>query len=176
MSGSEEEGAFVWGGGDGAGDGDFTNPALGGEDGVDDGSFVWGGGGGDDDDDSNSDEEDSNRGSDDGGAAQPQSSLDLLGSLLAGADMTDAIRQPEPEPEPTAVPKKKNKRAGEVLLPCIPRSLVCISPFLRLVSVPRPDVLACSALHETSALNLQLINTSTRAEKRSRRDDEGLES
>ena len=30
MSDGEEEGAFVWGGGDGDGDDDFTNPALGG--------------------------------------------------------------------------------------------------------------------------------------------------
>ena len=41
------------------------------------------------------------------------SSLDLLGSLLAGADMTDAIRAPEPEPEPEQQPKRKKKRAGE---------------------------------------------------------------
>lgn len=155
MSDGEEEGAFVWGGGDGDGDDDFTNPALGGEDGEDDGSFVWGGGGGGED--SDSDEGSSNRGSDDDGAAQPQSSLDLLGSLLAGADMTDAIRQPEPEPELKAAPKKKNKRGGEVLLPCIPRSLVCIPPCLRTVSAPHPAVLACTTLLETSALGLQLM-------------------
>ena len=122
---SDDEGAFVWGGGDGAGDDgdDFSNPALGGDDGDEDGSFVWAGGGGGD---SSSDEDHSDSGSDRGGAAEPQSSLDLLGSLLAGADMTDAIRQPEPEPEPKAAPKKKNKRAGEVRPPSIHRSLASL--------------------------------------------------
>ena len=42
-----------------------------------------------------------------------QAFFGLLGSLLAGADMTDAIRAPEPEPEPEQQPKKRKKRAGE---------------------------------------------------------------
>eukprot|EP01043_Picozoa_sp_COSAG02_P023052 COSAG02_NODE_1219_length_13812_cov_108.713629_5_plen_180_part_00 len=150
---SDDEGAFVWGGGEGTGDGDddFSNPALGGDDGDgdEDGSFVWGGGGGGD---TSSDEEHSDSGSDRGGAAEPQSSLDLLGSLLAGADMTDAIRQPEPEPELKAAPKKKNKRAGEVRPPSVHRSPPSVRP---------PQRLTCS---------------DGRAEKRPCRDDEGLES
>ena len=128
---SDDEGAFVWGGGAGAGDsdsdddddgdGDFSNPAQLGGDGDDDGAFVWGGGGGGGGSSDDSDIDDGERSdSDEGRAAEPQSSLDLLGSLLAGADMTDAIRQPEPEPEPQAAPKKRNKRAGEVRSPTAP--------------------------------------------------------
>ena len=130
---SDDEGAFVWGGGDGAGDGDddFSNPALAGDDGDGDGSFVWGGGGGGGGD-SSSDEDHSDSGSDRGEAAEPQSSLDLLGSLLAGADMTDAIRQPEPEPELKAAPKKKNKRTGEVRPPSVHRSPPSVRPHIRL--------------------------------------------
>lgn len=110
MSDAENDGAFNWGGGNGAGD-DFADPL--GDDDDDGSSFVWGGGGGGGESDT-SDEARSDSGSDGGGAAEPQSSLDLLGSLLAGADMTDAIRQPEPEPEPQIAPKKRNKRAGQV--------------------------------------------------------------
>ena len=64
-------------------------------------------GGGDSDDDGTTGHAES------GGA--PASSVDLLSSLLAGADMEDAIRQeePEPEPEPEKPKKKKNKRAGK---------------------------------------------------------------
>jgi hypothetical protein len=137
---SDDEGAFVWGGGAGAGDsdsdddddgdGDFSNPAQLGGDGDDDGAFVWGGGGGGgggSSDDSDSDDGERSD-SDEGRAAEPQSSLDLLGSLLAGADMTDAIRQPEPEPEPQAAPKKRNKRAGEVRSPTAPPATHCSVP------------------------------------------------
>ena len=114
---SDDEGAFVWGGGDGDdaamsddGSDDFVNPALGGggDDYGDDNNFSWGGGGmGDSDDDGGYSNEDAEEG---GRAGEPASSLDLLGSLLATSDMTGAMREPEPEPEPAAMVKKKNKK------------------------------------------------------------------
>ena len=125
---SDDENAFVWGGGDGA-DADVSSDDAGVEEaegqensfqwgggggGSDDAdgenSFNWGGGGGGDDDDS--DEEHSEDDANVAGAGEPASSLDLLGSLLSTADMTGAMREPDPEPEPQAQPaKKRNKHA-----------------------------------------------------------------
>lgn len=124
---SDDENAFVWGGGDGA-DADVSSDDAGdeeaegeensfqwgggggGDDADGENSFNWGGGGGGDDDDS--DEEHSEDDEKGAGAGEPASSLDLLGSLLSTADMTGAMREPEPEPEPQAqAAKKRNKHA-----------------------------------------------------------------
>jgi hypothetical protein len=109
-------------------DGDFVNPALlgggGGDSDEDDGGFVNPAlmGRGDEDEDAffnpslmgggSDDDAGYGGGSDDETAdGAPQSSVDLLSSLLADADMTDAMRQPEPEPEPEPKPKKKKKNS-----------------------------------------------------------------
>eukprot|EP01052_Picozoa_sp_SAG31_P029369 SAG31_NODE_2914_length_4918_cov_4.809504_2_plen_1248_part_00 len=47
-------------------------------------------------------------------AGEAMNSVDLLSSLLAGANMEDAIKKKtEPEPEPEKPKKKKNKRSGK---------------------------------------------------------------
>ena len=86
--GEEEEGGFSFAdamGGGGGDDDDFSNPAMGGADDVPPADAAG------------------------GGAAM--NSVDLLSSLLAGADMEDAIKkEPEKELEPEKPKKKPNKK------------------------------------------------------------------